>query len=142
MVVFEAKSLWRSATADVDFGLDLSSSKSDAVVFDKYISAGDKARKLRLLQNAKNPFARIHDGVADKLCSIDADKGCCTNTPLDGVVSHNKASRFILGTLRAEVSQASRTAEIDRTLTRVCKVAFFDNDIARAALELMPALAV
>ena len=136
LVLLKTKGLRGGVSADIDVRLDLRAAEGDTVIFNEDIPAGSKAGLFRLLQNAEDPFAGILDGVADKLSPIDAHKGRCTKTALYDVISHGKAGCFILRALWSEVREAGGSTKIEGPLACVSEVAFFDDDVTRATLEL------
>jgi len=100
------------------------------------MATGHETRFTGFLEDAEDPFGGEADRVAAELRAIDTDKGGGTWAAFDDIVPHDEAGGLELGTLWAEVGQASGATEVDRTLARICEVTFFDDDIACAAFEL------
>ncbi len=136
MVGFEAEGFGGGAVAEVDVGLDLGAAEGDAVVFDEDVAAGGEAGFAGFLEDAKDPFGRVEDGVVGELGAVDTDEGGGAGAAFDVVVADDDASGFVLGAGGTEVGEAGGAADVEGAFAGIEEAAFFHDDAAGAAFEL------
>ncbi len=136
LVFFEAEGIRGGAGADVDLGLDLRSMENDAIGLDEDVAAGGELGVLGFLENAEDPLARKKQGVADELRAVHSNKGRGAEAAFDGVVSHDDLAGLVLRSRGPEIGWIGGTADVERALSCVGEMTFFDRDMGRSAFDL------